>query len=224
MLKDPPDAVRAEIEALAAALDGLEVQLLDEDCLSREELVQRQPFRYDNIIILAGDAAGAADAGQIDSRNIVTLLLLRSIAGEQPEQSRHTKLITELLDSQNHPLVARAGVKDVVISNRLVSMIIAQVSQSRAIKRVYDDIFQEDGSEIYLKPASLYFSQFPAVATFADMIAIARKRNEVCIGFKAKALEGDDARNNGVDLNPKKDTRIAVQRDDCLIVLAEDEL
>ena len=106
----------------------------------------RQPFDYDNIILLAGDVAGDGDAAQIDSRNIVTLLLLRSIAGEQAETGRRTKIITELLDSQNHPLVARAGVKDVVISNRLVSMLIAQISQNRAIKRVYDDIFQEDGS------------------------------------------------------------------------------
>jgi hypothetical protein len=224
MLKDPPAAVRAEIEALGAELDTIEVRLLDADCLNRQQLVQTQPFGYDNIILLAGDVAGEGDAGQIDSRNIVTLLLLRSIAAEQAERGRHTKIITELLDSQNHPLVARAGVEDVVISNRLVSMLIAQISQSRAIKRVYDDIFQEDGSEIYLKPASLYFDQLPATATFADLIGIARKRNEVCIGFKAKALESDASRESGVALNPSKDTRVALQRDDCLIVLAEDEL
>jgi hypothetical protein len=224
LLKETPDAVRAEIEALAAELETVEVRLLDADCSNREQLVQRQPFSYDNIILLAGDVGGAVDAGQLDSRNIVTLLLLRSIAAEQAEQGRRTKIITELLDSQNHPLVARAGVKDVVISNRLVSMLIAQISQSRAIKRVYDDIFQEDGSEIYLKPASLYFSQFPAAATFADLIGIARKRNEVCIGFKAKAFEAAEPRRNGVVLNPKKDARVALQGDDCLIVLAEDEL
>jgi hypothetical protein len=225
MLKDPPDAVRAEIEGLGAELDSVEVRLLDADCLNREQLVERQPFSYDNIILLAGDVAGTAvDAGQIDSRNIVTLLLLRSIASEQAAPGRQTKIITELLDSQNHPLVARAGVKDVVISNRLVSMMIAQISQSRAIKRVYDDIFQEDGSEIYLKPASLYFAQLPAEASFADLIGIARKRNEVCIGFKARELEADETRKNGVALNPSKDTRVTLQRDDCLIVLAEDEL
>jgi hypothetical protein len=224
LLKDAPADVRAEIEALGAELDTLEVRLLDADCLNREQLVARQPFTYDNIILLAGDVAGAADAGQIDSRNIVTLLLLRNIAGEHAEPGRSTKVITELIDSQNHPLVARAGVKDVVISNRLVSMLIAQISQSRSIKRVYDDIFQEDGSEIYLKPASLYFDQFPAALTFADLIGIARKRNEVCIGFKAKALEREETGKSGVALNPKKDARVSLQRDDCLIVLAEDEL
>lgn len=224
MLKDPPDAVRAQIEELDVSLETLDVKLLDEDCMNRDQLMARQPFDYDNIIILAGDGGEELDVQQIDSRNIVTLLLLRSIAAERPEHRHDTKLITEVLDSQNHPLVARAGVKDVVISNRLVSMIVAQISESRDIKRVYDDIFQEDGSEIYLKPASLYFEHFPTVVTFADLIGIARMRGEVCIGFKTKAQESDDDCNNGVKLIPEKTTRIAVNREDCLIVLAEDEL
>ena len=59
--------------------------------------------------------------------------------------------------------------------------------------------------------------------SFADLIALARKRSEVCIGYKSKALESDNEQNNGVRLIPEKDARIAVQRDDCLIVLAEDE-
>jgi hypothetical protein len=55
-------------------------------------------------------------------------------------------------------------------------------------------------------------------------MGIARKRNEACIGFKSKALESDNERNNGVQLIPEKTARLAVKRDDCLIVLAEDEL
>ncbi|MDJ0853209.1 MAG: hypothetical protein QNK04_32990 [Myxococcota bacterium] len=224
MLKGPSDAVRAQIEALDAELESVEVQLLEEDCMNRDQLMARKPFEYDNIILLAGGGDEEADVQQIDSRNIVTLLLLRSIFSRFPEESRDTKLITEVLDSQNHPLVARAGVKDIVISNRLVSMIMAQVSESRDIKLVYDDIFQEDGSEIYLKPASLYFSRLPATVTFADLIGLARKRDEVCIGFKQKELETDDEQNYGVKLIPEKNTRLTVNPDDCLIVLAEDEL
>ena len=88
------------------------------------------------------------------------MLLLRRIFSQYANESASTKLITEILDSQNDELVAKAGVQDVIISNRLVSMIMAQISESSDIERVYDDIFQEDGSEIYLKPADLYFNSF----------------------------------------------------------------
>ncbi len=218
------DAERQEIETVDAELETVEVRLFERDRLSREALLELRPFEYDNIIILAGGGEGVRDANQIDSENIVTLLLLRSIFAQHPDESRETKLITEVLDSQNHSLVARAGVKDIIISNRLVSMIMAQVSESRHIKKVYDDIFQEDGSEIYLKPAALYLERFPADVSFADLMGVARQRDEVCIGVKIRALEADSGQNCGVRLIPEKNTRFSLTQDDCLIVLAEDEL
>jgi Castor and Pollux, part of voltage-gated ion channel/Calcium-activated potassium channel slowpoke-like RCK domain len=222
MIKSPSDRVRGEIEAATARLTDLTVRLIDRDRLSTEDLMAMEPFTYDNIIILA-DSGQDITEQQVDSENIVTLLLLRDIFSRHPEESQSTKLITEVLDSQNHILVAKAGVKDVIISNRLVSMMLAQVSENRDIKRVYDDLFEEDGSEIYLKPASLYLSEFPAEVTFADMIRIAQLRAEICLGVKIRALEESVDDNFGVQLIPEKTQAFTLQPDDCLIVLAEDE-
>ena len=226
LLKDPTDDQAEQIEALNQELESIEVGLIQKDCLNIEDLMSVKPFEYDNIIILAGNGSRDAnfDAARVDSENIVALLLLRRIFSQYPTESRNTKLITEILDSQNDALVAKAGVQDVVISNRLVSMIMAQISESRDIEKVYDDIFQEDGSEIYLKPASLYFESLPIQVCFADMMAIAQKRDEVCIGVKIKALETNKESNNGITLIPEKNTVYDLQIDDSLVVLAEDEL
>lgn len=226
LLKRPTAAQRAEISSLNAELDTISVNLLEKDCLNIEELMSVRPFEYDNIVILAGSGADdePIDAGRIDSENIVALLLLRRIFSQYPQESRNTKLITEILDSQNDALVAKAGVQDVIISNRLVSMIMSQISESRDIEKVYDDIFQEDGSEIYLKPATLYFDQLPIEVSFADLMALARNRDEVCLGIKLKALESSKADNNGVKLIPEKNTRYTLRPEDSLVVLAEDEL
>jgi hypothetical protein len=226
LLKRPTEKQIAEIQALDTELDGVEVSLLSKDCLSIDDLMSIRPFEYDNIIILAGNTSGEAhvDAARVDSENIVALLLLRRIFSQYPIESQNTKLITEVLDSQNDALVAKAGVQDVIISNRLVSMIMAQIAESRDIEKVYDHIFQEDGSEIYLKPASLYFESFPANVSFADMMAIARQRGEICIGVKIKSLEPDKEQNNGVTLIPEKNTNFELAANDCLVVLAEDEL
>lgn len=103
-------------------------------------------------------------------------------------------------------------------------MIIAQVSESKDIKQVYDDIFSEDGSEIYLKPASLYFDSFPVEVSFADLMGLAQCRDEICIGTKLLANEADSECNNGVELIPEKNKRITLGPEDSLVVLAEDEL
>ena len=226
LLKDPSDYQVSEIEALNAELDNIDVSLIQKDCLSIEDLMSIEPFRYDNIIILAGTETGEeqVDAGRVDAENIVALLLLRRIFSQYPNESQDTKLITEILDSQNDELVAKAGVQDVIISNRLVSMIMAQISESRDIEKVYDDIFQEDGSEIYLKPASLYLADLPREVSFADMMHIAQRREEVCIGVKVKSAENDKDQNNGITLIPEKNTVFTLRPEDSLVVLAEDEL
>jgi hypothetical protein len=226
LLKKPTEQQVADIAALNDELDSVEVGLIQKDCLSIEDLLSVKPFEYDNIIILAGTDSEQdhVDAARVDSENIVALLLLRRIFSQYPTESGNTKLITEILDSQNDALVAKAGVQDVIISNRLVSMIMSQISESRDIEKVYDDIFQEDGSEIYLKPAKLYFGKLPMQASFADMMAVAQKRGEVCIGVKEKALENDKESNNGITLIPEKNTVYNLHKDDSLVVLAEDEL
>ena len=226
LLKNPRDSQRAEIESLDAELDGIRVHLLEKDCQNIDDLMSVEPFKYDNIIVLAGaeSADGPIDASRIDSENIVALLLLRRIFSEHPVESRNTKLITEIHDSQNDALVAKAGVQDVIISNRLVSMIMAQISESRDIEKVYDDIFSEAGSEIYLKSARLYFEEFPLEVSFADMMAIAQKRGEICIGVKIKSLEHSREQNNGITLIPEKKRCYKLQADDSLVVLAEDEM
>ena len=119
--------------------------------------------------------------------------------------------------------MARTGVQDFIISNRFVSMILSQISEDADIKRVYDDLFEEDGSEIYLKPATLYFEELPVEVTFADMMGIAQKREEICLGVKIKEHEHDEDRNFGVKLIPEKTTRYTLGPEDSLVVVAEDE-
>ena len=226
LLKSPSEQQRAEVKTLNAEIENIEIRLIEKDYLNLNDLMSLQPFAYDNIIILAGsdDTGAELDTSRVDSENIVALLLLRRIFSQYPDESKDTKLITEILDSQNYALVARAGVQDVIISNRLVSMIMAQISESRDIEKVYDDIFQEDGSEIYLKPASLYFDELPIEVSFADMIRIAQRREEVCIGLKKKAQENNKEANNGVTLIPEKNTVFSLNAEDSLVVVAEDEL
>jgi hypothetical protein len=60
--------------------------------------------------------------------------------------------------------------------------------------------------------------------SFADMMGIAQKRGEICIGVKTSALENDKDSNNGIALIPEKNTIYNLQRDDRLVVVAEDEL
>jgi hypothetical protein len=227
MLRQPCDSVVEKVASLNDELTNMQIQLIEGNPLTKDGLIAVKPARYDNIIIVSQGQAGADDE-TTESETIVILLLLRSIlSGAQEKlaagEFKDTKLITEVLDSENQPLIARAGVRDFIISNRFISMLLAQISEDPNIKKVYDDLFAEEGSEIYVKPADLYFESFPVEVSYADLIHVAQQREEVCLGVKIHAHESDLDRNFGVQLIPDKNEILVLQAEDSLVVLAEDE-
>lgn len=228
MMPDPPAWLTDEVDRLSGALEQTSVSVIDSDPLDGAQLASVDPLEYDVIIILPQRPEDEMDAERVDAETIIVLLHLRKLIAKAKAADRpvSTKLITEVLDSANQELISRAGVNDFIISNRMVSMMFAQISEEPDIQDVYDDLFQEDGSEIYVKPASLYFEpdQFPVTCTFGDLMAHARKRDtEICLGVKLKAQETDGEANYGVSLVPPKTRTFTLNAEDGLVVLAEDD-
>ncbi len=225
VVKDAPEEMRATIQSLDGE-GGVRVRLIDKDPLTSEDLESINPFSYNHVIILPQKPHLDAEPERIDSETIVVLLHLRKLlkalaeAGTKPS----TKLITEILDSANRDLVSHAGVDDFIISNRMVSMLFAQMSEEPEIEGVYLNLFREEGSEIYVKPAWLYFPSLPVTCRFGDLMRVAQKREgEIAIGYKLKELESDAAANYGVKINPVKESVVTLDREDCLVVVAEDD-
>lgn len=226
LMKNPPGEVVSIVDELNGELDNTGVQLMPMDPMSSDDLASIDPFSY-NVVIILKQSTDDVDAERVDSETIIVLLHLRKLLREAKESGRdvRTKLITEVLDSANQELISRAGVNDFIISNRMVSMMFAQISEEPDIQDVYDDLFQEDGSEIYVKPAWLYFDEFPVTVNFGDLMAHVRKRDtEICLGYKIGALEQSSEDNFGVKLIPFKDTPVTLNRGDGLVVLAEDDM
>lgn len=225
-LYKPTEANRIEIAHLNDQIDELNIRLTEINPFDGEELKALKPFEFDDIIILPQSLGTNGDAERIDSETIVVLLLLRSMRKEILAEGGKitTKIVTEVLDSNNQGLIHHAGVNDFIISNRIVSMLFAQISEEPEIQKVYDDLFQEDGSEIYVKPVELYFDSFPQQVTFADIMALVQQRDEeVCIGVKIGAKVGNADENFGIKLIPFKDVQYELDAGDALVVVAEDE-
>lgn len=221
MLRSPAPAFAESFRALDEELSELDLQLIDADPMEPETWDRVDPAQYNNILILS-QATENNDTDRIDAETIMILLLLRRYIDESTAQNR-TKLITELVESDNQALVMHAGVHDFVVSTKFISMLLAQISEEQAIHGVYDALFEEEGSEIYLKSISLYADSLPIDLTYADMIATAQERGEICLGVKIKEAETDPSRNYGIQLIPPKTQVFQLCDEDSLVVLAEDE-
>ncbi|WP_298756982.1 hypothetical protein [uncultured Psychroserpens sp.] len=219
MFNAPTEELKEAIDDIASEFSDFNISLHDSNPLDLENLENINPGSYDTIVILS-QSVEEQSADKIDSDTLIILLLLRKVVSEEDG----LQIITQVLNSENQEIITQTNVDDFIISNKLITMILAQLSEESLMKTFYDDIFSEDGSEIYVKPASLYFDTFPQNIKFVDAIFCAQQRDEVCLGIRkghqCKSL--DD--NFGITLNPDKNMEIELNENDFLIVLSEDEL
>lgn len=202
----------------------LSINILDLDPMEMEDLRKAKPWEYDNVILLN---RVEEDSEKIDSAAITTLLLMKALFKEIEDGGApkvKTQLITEVMNSENLELVTRTGVNDSIISFQMVSKVLAQIAENPEVLAVYEDLFSEEGSEIYLKPVDLYLAEQPGKVRFLDLALLAQKRGEVLLGYRRIAQENDVSSQFGIVLNPPKNLVFEPREGDCLVVLAESEL
>jgi len=210
------DRVPGEIARLERQLRHARVALRQGDTTDRDVLNALGIERYDHVIILCSDDAN--DPQQADARTLVTLLHLRDIA----ERCGHPfSIVTEMLDIRNRELAEVARADDYIVSDRLVSLVLAQISEDKTLNAVFEDLLDPDGSEVYLKPAGDYV-QLGQPVNYATVVAAARARGEVAMGYKRQARAADASARYGVTLNPPKSQRVTLDTQDRIIVLAEE--
>jgi voltage-gated potassium channel Kch len=206
----------ADIESIRSSLENLTAAFSAADTTRREILESLDVHRYDHILILA--YSDALDHQHADARTLMTLLHLRSIANKG---GHAFTIVSEMMDARNRDLADIARVDDFIVSERLVSLLLAQVSENKALNAVFDDLLDPVGSEIYLKPATDYVKPGVAVS-FYSVVESARRRGETAIGYRQLALGNDPQRSYGVVVNPDKSAPVTFSPGDRVIVLAED--
>ena len=170
---------------------------------------------YHHVILLS--CSDTLDPQRADARTLVTLLHLRDIA----DKSGHSfSIVSEMLDVRNRNLAEVTRADDFIVSDKLISLMLAQISENKQLNAVFADLFDAQGSEIYLKPASAYL-KLGVPLNFYTVVEAARRRGEVAFGYRQKAKVGDAASNYGVVINPDKSRTVTFAAGDTIVVLAE---
>ena len=171
---------------------------------------------YDSVMVLG--YSDHMEAQSADTRTLITLLHLRKLS---ERLGQHISVVSEMIDIRNRELAEVTRADDFVVSNKLVSLMLAQASENEYLSAIFDDLLDEDGSEIYMRPVGDYVDLALPV-NFYTIAEAARQRGETAIGYRRKR-DGDDARNmGGVVVNPPKGEALDYAPEDRVIVLAED--
>ena len=214
---DTPE-LQEEVGALLISGSNLQVEYGIVDTASRAALEGLDIPSYDHVLVLG--YSDHFDAQATDTRTLVTLLHLRKIA---EESGSHINVVSEMIDVRNRELAEVTRADDFVVSNKLVSLMLAQASENENIGAIFEDLLDEQGSEIYMRPAEAYLELGQPI-TFYTVTEACRRRGEVAMGYVRKRQEtADDPRNmGGVVVNPKKSEALTYEAGDRIIVLARD--
>jgi hypothetical protein len=244
LFNDTPVDTRMEIlmsGGLAETFNNISLEHFEGNPIFYKDVLRTEPAKKTATIILT-EKVEDRDGLSSDSRTLVTSLLVRHL--QKLEHGRHAmstvcKLVCEIMDPRTENLLAMASANDFICANNFVSMALGQISEEAAVHTLVYDLFSPEGSEMHIKPIYLY-TEFGSTLSFWELVAKARTRAEVCLGYYLKGSNdvervGDRATakewNGGgnyppyddITLNPfDKDKRITFWEGDMVIVLSED--
>jgi len=214
LVADFPDG-EEHLSRLCSDLKIETVTYQQADTTDRRVLEAVCPEKFDHVIVLSN--SDTKEIQEADACTLMTLLHLRDMA---ERSGKDYAIVSEMLDVQNRALAEVTHADDFIVSDRIISLIMTQVSENKRLNSVFTDIFDPDGSEIYLKPVSQYVRLGQPV-NFYTVVESAARRGEVAIGYRLKSLASDAQKSYGVVVNPDKLDQVTFGPEDRVVVLAE---
>lgn len=154
---------------------------------------------------------GYRDALSLDDADARTLLTLITLRRRWPAGPGHVRIVAELLDQRNLVLADPVGVDDLIVSDALSSLLMAQLSERAELQAVFDDLFDAEGAVVEMQAADTFV---PCTElTFGHVVAAGAAKGTSAFGYRLGAT-------GTVVMNPAKSARVTLGADDQVIVVA----
>jgi ion channel POLLUX/CASTOR len=177
------------------------------DPTTRRCLEELDLENYDSGMVLSTEPESrvAESSFAADSRVMVSMLLLRSI--QLVRGTEGGVLVSEILDPRTIEVMSLTKCSDSVVGNKLVSMMLAQISEARDIGYVIEDLFSAEGCEMHCKDVRMFCAPDETLS-FWDLVGRCQQRNMTLMGWIRKD-ESPDSAKWVAEINPAdKDTRL----------------
>ena len=170
---------------------------------------------YDEVIVLG--YRNAISESEADAQTMLTMLQMNQLFMADGNGVEPTRLVAEILDSRKTELARVAAVDDLVVSDSLAALIIAQISENPALAPVFTDLFDAEGATLNVRDIADY-AELGKSVSFGELVATGRNYGESVIGYRAANSNSSDG-STGVILNPAKTSEFVPVAGDSLVVI-----
>jgi voltage-gated potassium channel Kch len=208
------EGAREILVNVARRMQRQRVRFADGDITHAATLAAVKATSFEHVILLSYSDLPIQEA---DAKTLITLLHLRNLADAAGVR---LSIVSEMMDLRNRALAQIARADDFIVSDKLVSLMMSQLSENRNLERVFKVLFSSEGSEIYIRPMTDYI-RLGSTVDFYTVLEAAAQRGETAIGYRLMKHADDKDHGYGVNVNPKKSEKHAFAENDMIVVLAE---
>ena len=170
---------------------------------------------YDEIIVLG--YRNAISESEADAQTMLTMLQMNQLFKADGNGVEPTRLVAEILDSRKTELARVAAVDDLVVSDSLAALLIAQISENPSLAPVLEDLFDAEGATLNVRHIEEY-AELGKSVSFGELVATGRNYGESVIGYRAANSTSSDG-STGVILNTSKTSEFIPAKGDGLVVI-----
>ncbi len=208
------DGVRDTLVSVARRMQRQKVRFADGDITHSATLAAVKAATFEHVILLSYNDLPIQEA---DANTLITLLHLRNLADAA---GTRLSIVSEMMDIRNRALAQIARADDFIVSDKLVSLMMSQLSENKNLDKVFKVLFSSEGSEIYIRPMTDYV-KLGSTVDFYTVLEAAAQKGETAIGYRLMKHSDDKTRGYGVNVNPKKSEKHTFSEHDKIVVLAD---
>lgn len=202
----PDEQARIGLEESFNEVSKFKHQVVVGNTYSQEILSEFHYETYDTVALFSNDNSKLEST---DDETLLTLLHLQEFKQKTPN---FPSIVVDLKENKSVDTLEYVDVDDFIVSNILISKLMAQVSEDRYLYSIIKELVSDYGQEFYLKRTSEYIVPGHTYPVYA-LVRAALNKNEVFIGYKK-----DD---EPVVLNPSKYEMLEVTEKDRIIVVSD---
>lgn len=191
--------------------EHLDVHCAEADLENYISIADAVPPDTTSVIILADEPSEADEniaekedrpvEDVIDEKTLSRLIFLRQI---REDQHMHYNITCEMNLDRNRRLAAYMDAEDFIVGSKITALIMTQISQTPSLLRLFMEILDPIGTEIYFRRAGDYLdTDAPEGFTLYEAADVMAKQGEVLIGLR-RQLKGKPGCYDTARLNPPR--------------------